>query len=114
MRFHKTKDILQNFSGITLDFCEIAKYFVDFWFYLWYFQKMTAKFWVLLNRFEILKFKIWQWRKLKSQYRSCLNERIKRLKIKWNFMLSLWCYDVQQNGIRNNYTQHNSTLRHIE
>ncbi len=30
MRFHKTNKISQNFSGITIDFCEIAKSFVDF------------------------------------------------------------------------------------
>jgi hypothetical protein len=33
MRFHKTNDISQNFSGITLGFHEIVKYFVDFWYY---------------------------------------------------------------------------------
>ncbi len=57
MRFHKANDISQNFIGITLDFHEIAKYFVDFWFRFWYLQKMTAKFWFLSNRFEISKFR---------------------------------------------------------
>jgi len=59
MRFHKTNDISQNFSGIT-------KYFVDFWFCFLYFWKMTVKFQFLLNRFKILKFWTWQWRKLKK------------------------------------------------
>jgi len=54
MRFHKTNNISQNFSGITFDFREILKYFVDFC--LQFFQKMTAKFQFLLNRFEISKF----------------------------------------------------------
>ncbi len=54
MRFHKTNNISQNFSGITFDFREILKYFVVFRFQ--FFQKMTAKFRFLLNRFEISKF----------------------------------------------------------
>jgi hypothetical protein len=32
MSFHKTNNISQNFSGITLGFREIMKYFVDFQF----------------------------------------------------------------------------------
>jgi hypothetical protein len=44
MRFHETNDISQNFSGITLGFHEAVKYFVDFHFHFWYFQKMTANF----------------------------------------------------------------------
>ncbi len=67
MRFHETKDISQNFSGIiTLGFCEVAKYFVNFRFCFRYFQKMTAKFQFHLNRFEILKFQIWRWQNLKK------------------------------------------------
>ena len=56
MRFHETNDISHNFSGKTVGFCEISKYFVDFWFRFKYLQKMTAKFWLLLNRFEISHF----------------------------------------------------------
>jgi len=33
---------------------------------------MTAKFWILLNRFKLSKFRTFQWRKLKSHYRSYL------------------------------------------
>ncbi len=44
MRFDKTNDISQNFSGITLGFHEVSKYFVDFHFRFWYFRKMTTKF----------------------------------------------------------------------
>jgi hypothetical protein len=55
-RFDETNDISQNFSGIILVFCEVLKYFVDFRFGFWYFQKMTAKFQFLSNRFEISKF----------------------------------------------------------
>jgi hypothetical protein len=32
MRFHETNDFSGNFSGITLGFHEVAKYFVDFQF----------------------------------------------------------------------------------
>ncbi len=63
MRFHETNDISQNFSGIILGFHEIAKFFVDFRFHSWYFQKMSAKFQLLSNRFEIMKFQTWQWQK---------------------------------------------------
>ncbi len=49
MRFHKTNDISQNFSSITLGFCEVAKYFVDFRFRFRYFQKMTPKFLEVMN-----------------------------------------------------------------
>ncbi len=56
MRFHKTNDISQNFSGKTLEFCEILKYFVDFQFRFQYFQKMTAKFQLLLK--QIWNFKV--------------------------------------------------------
>jgi hypothetical protein len=55
MRFQETNDISQNVSGVTLDFHEIAKYFVDFQFRFQYFEKMTAKFCFLSNRFKILK-----------------------------------------------------------
>jgi hypothetical protein len=54
--FHETNDISQNFSGITLGFCEVSKYFVDFLFHSWYFQKMTPKFLVLfvpIQNFEV-------------------------------------------------------------
>ncbi len=61
-RFHKTNEISQNFSGITTDFCEIAKSFVDFRFR--YLRKMTAKFQFLLNRIKISKFRSFQWQKL--------------------------------------------------
>ncbi len=60
-RFDKTNDISWNFSGITLGFSEVLKYFVDFQFCLLYFQKMTAKFWFLSNRFKISKFRIFWW-----------------------------------------------------
>ncbi len=75
MRFHETYDISQNFSGITLGFCEILKYFVDFWFCFKYLQKMTAKFRLLLNSFKISKFCTFGWRKIKksiSQLPNCL------------------------------------------
>jgi hypothetical protein len=65
MRFYKTNDISRNFSGTTLGFHEVSKYFVDFQFHYWYFQKMTAKFWFLLNWFKISKFCTFRWRKLK-------------------------------------------------
>ena len=67
MRFHKTNNISQNFSGIvTLGFCEVAKYFVDFQFCFRYFQKMTPKFRFHSFIFEILKFRTLQWRKFKK------------------------------------------------
>jgi len=66
MRIHKTNDISQNFSVITLGFHEISKYFVDFQFCFQYFQNMTAKFQFLSNRFKISKFHTFQWRKLKK------------------------------------------------
>ncbi len=66
MRFHKTNDISWNFSGITLGFHKISKYFVDFQFRFKYFQKMTAKFQLLLNRFEISNFCTFWWRTLKK------------------------------------------------
>jgi hypothetical protein len=72
MRFHKTNDISWNFSGITLGFREVAKYFVHYWFCFRCFQKMTAKFWLHLNRFEISKIHTWLLQKLKSQYRTYL------------------------------------------
>ncbi len=65
MRFYKTNDISQNFSGITLGFYEVSKYFVYFQFHYWYCQKMTVKFWFLLNWFKISKFCTFRWRKLK-------------------------------------------------
>ncbi len=65
-RSHKTNDISQNFSGITLGFREVSKYFVDFWFCFWYFRKVTPNFWFCSYRFEILKFKTWQWWKFKK------------------------------------------------
>jgi hypothetical protein len=49
-----------------LGFQEVSKYFVDFQFCLWYFRKMTPKFWFHLHRFEISKFQTWQWQKLKK------------------------------------------------
>jgi hypothetical protein len=66
MRYHKTNDISQNFSGITLGFCEVSKYFVEFRFCFQYFPKMTAKFRFPSNIFEISKFRTFQWRKLKK------------------------------------------------
>jgi hypothetical protein len=65
MRFHETNDISRNFSCITLDFREIVKYFV-LCFCFWYFRKMTAKCWFLLNRFEMSKFCTFWWQKLKK------------------------------------------------
>jgi hypothetical protein len=77
MRFHKTNNISWNFSSITLCFCKVAKYFVDFWFHFRYFWKMTEKFWFYLKRYEISKFRTWQWWKLKkSQYHSYLATKI--------------------------------------
>jgi hypothetical protein len=55
MRFHETNDISRIFSGKTLGFCEVAKYFVDFQFRFRYFQKMTGKFQFHSNRFEIFE-----------------------------------------------------------
>jgi hypothetical protein len=52
MSFHETNIITKLFSDILLGFCEVAMYFVDFW----YFAKMTAKFQFHLNIFKILKF----------------------------------------------------------
>ncbi len=66
MRFHKTNDISWHFSGITLGFHEILKYFVDFQFCLKYLRNMIEKFQLLLNRFKISKFYAFQWRKLKK------------------------------------------------
>ncbi len=63
---HKTNSISRNFSGITLGFHEVSKYFVDFWFCFRYFQKMTPKFQFCLYKFEISKFQIWRWRKFKK------------------------------------------------
>ncbi len=73
MRFHKTNDISRNFSGKTLGFHEISKNFVDFQFRFKYLQKMTAKFQLFSNRFEISKFHTFRWQKLKSQYCSYLH-----------------------------------------
>ncbi len=56
MRFHETNNISQNFSGKTVGFCEISKYFVDFQFRFWYFQKMTAKFQFLSNISKLQSF----------------------------------------------------------
>ncbi len=56
MRFHKTNDISQNFSGIILCFCSVAMYFVDFQFSFRYFQKMTAKFHISFE--QIRNFKV--------------------------------------------------------
>jgi hypothetical protein len=64
MRFHETNEISQNFSGITIDFREIAKSFVDFRFRFRYHRKMTAKFRCLSNRFEISKLRAFRWQKL--------------------------------------------------
>jgi hypothetical protein len=58
MRFYKTNNISQNFSGIILCFCSVVMYFVDFRFYFCCFQKMTAKFQFCLNRFKILKLEL--------------------------------------------------------
>jgi hypothetical protein len=83
MKSHETNDISQNFSGITLGLCEILKYFVDFRFRFKYLRKMTAKFWLLSNSFEISKFRTFRWRKIKKSI-SQLPTRVKekyRLKI---------------------------------
>ncbi len=53
-------------NGIILCFHSVAMYFVDFQFCFRYFWKMTAKFWFCSNRFKILKFQTWRWRKLKK------------------------------------------------
>jgi hypothetical protein len=66
MRFHKTNDISQNFSGVTLGFHEILKYFLDFCFHFRYFRKMTPKFQCHSYRCKISKFQTWQWRKFKK------------------------------------------------
>ncbi len=68
MRYHKTNNISQNFSGLTLGFCDISKFFVDLLFHFQYLWKMTAKCQFLSNRFTISKFRTFQWQKLKSQY----------------------------------------------
>jgi hypothetical protein len=49
MTFHKILVVW------TLDFREIAKYFVDFRFRFRYFQKLTAKFWFLLKQIQNFK-----------------------------------------------------------
>ncbi len=64
--FTIVNDISQNFSGITLGFHEILKYFVDFWVCFWYFRKMIAKLQILSNRFKLSKFRTFRWRKLKK------------------------------------------------
>jgi hypothetical protein len=64
MRFHKTNNISQNFSCVSIVFHEVSKSFVGFQFCFWYFRKMTAKFRFLLNRFEITKFRTFRWQKL--------------------------------------------------
>ncbi len=66
MRFHECNNISQNFSGITLGFCEVSKYFVDFRFHFRYFWKMTPKFWFCSYRFEILKFRTFLWQNFKK------------------------------------------------
>ncbi len=65
MRFHETNKISWNFSGLTLGFCEVSNYFVNFWFCFRYFQKMTPKFQFHSYRLKILKFETW-WRKFKE------------------------------------------------
>ncbi len=75
MRLHETIDISQNFSGITLGFHEILKYYGDFQFCFKYLQKMTVKSRLLLNRFEISKFHTFRWQKFKGQYHSYLVAR---------------------------------------
>jgi hypothetical protein len=72
MRFHETNKMLWNFSGITIDFCEIAKSFFDFRFRFRYLQKMTAKFWCLLNWFKFQSFALFDGESYKSQYCSYL------------------------------------------
>jgi hypothetical protein len=66
MIFHETNEISQNLSGIILRFHSVAMYFVNVQFCFWYFQKMTAKFQFHSNRFEISKFRTWQWQKFKK------------------------------------------------
>ncbi len=103
MRFHETNDISWNFSGITLDFREIAMYFVDFGFRFLYFWKMTAKFWFLLNRFEILKFRTCRWQKLKKSISQLPNRsahirhlcRITTLKLP-QMSNKHWCWKNEQ------------------
>ncbi len=79
MRFHKTNEISQNFSGVVLCFCSVAMYFVDFRVCFRYFKKMTAKFQFCSNKFEILKFQTWQRQKLKSKYRSYLQMTLSKM-----------------------------------
>ncbi len=62
-QFH---EISWYFIGIILCFRSVAMYFVDFQFPFRCFWKLTAKFRFHLNRFKILKFQTWQWRKLKK------------------------------------------------
>ncbi len=69
MRFHETNDISRNFSGITLGFREVLKYFVDFQFCFRYFQKMTPKF---QFHFIFQSFELGDGERSKSQYHSYL------------------------------------------
>jgi hypothetical protein len=58
-RFQETNKISRNFSGITIDFREIAKSFFDFRFRFCYLQKMTVKFRCLselIQNFKVLHF----------------------------------------------------------
>ncbi len=66
---------LAKFYCLILCFHSVAMYFVDFLFRFHCFQKLTAKFQFRSNRFKILKFQTWLWRKLKksvSQLPTCL------------------------------------------
>ncbi len=65
MIFHKT-NVIHKKIVIKLCFCSLTMYFVDFRFRFWYFWKSTIKFQSRLNWFEILKFRIWRWQKLKK------------------------------------------------
>jgi hypothetical protein len=56
MRFHKTNDISQNFSGIILGFHEVLKYVLDFCIHFQYFRKMN--FSVIFTDLKFQSFKL--------------------------------------------------------
>ncbi len=58
MRFHETIDISRNFSGIRFDFCEIAKYFVDFQFCFSIYKRWLQNFGFFQTDSKFWSFKI--------------------------------------------------------
>ncbi len=74
MSFHETIEISQNFSGITLGFCEVVKYFVDFWFCFLYFLKKRwlQNFSFIWTDSKFGSFKLGNGESSKSQYQSYL------------------------------------------